>query len=107
MNIYAERNAATAAMFDSIFPEIKKAASESKAPTQTRGSPEGKASRVPAMDEYSTNAMQWAYSDKTAMGEQKMFYRKGKWVLLEKSNDGLSMRTRAKLYENIFEIRRD
>lgn len=49
---------------------------------------EGKASRVPPMDEYSTNAMQWAYSDKTEMGEQKMFYRKGKWVLLEKTDDG-------------------
>ena len=45
MNIYAERNAATAAMLNPILPEIKKAASESKSPTKTRGSPEGKASR--------------------------------------------------------------
>ena len=44
--------------------------------------------KVPPTDEYATYAMQWAYSDKTAVGEQKLFYRKGKWVLLEKSDDG-------------------
>lgn len=32
--------------------------------------------------------MIWAHSDKTAVGEQKLFYRKGKWILVEKSNDG-------------------
>ena len=44
--------------------------------------------KAPPTDEYATYAMQWAYSDKTAVGEQKLFYRKGKWVLLEKSDDG-------------------
>ena len=44
--------------------------------------------KVPPMDDFSTNAMQWAYSVNTDIGEQKMFYRKGKWVLLEKSDDG-------------------
>ncbi len=37
---------------------------------------------------FETNAMIWAHSDKTYIGEQKLFYRKGKWVLLEKSDDG-------------------
>ena len=44
--------------------------------------------KVPPMNDFSTNAMQWAYSVNTDIGEQKMFYRKGKWVLLEKSDDG-------------------
>lgn len=44
--------------------------------------------KVPPRNEFATLAMQWAYSDKTAIGEQKLFYRKGKWVLLEKSDDG-------------------
>ena len=39
-------------------------------------------------NEFETNAMIWAHSDKTHIGEQKLFYRKGKWVLLEKSDDG-------------------
>lgn len=44
--------------------------------------------KVLPTDEYATNAMIWAHSDKTSVGERKLFYRKGKWVLLEKSNDG-------------------
>ena len=59
---------------------------------------EGKASRefashkkkgkVPQRDDFATNAMIWAYSTKTDIGEQKIFYRKNNWVLLEKTNDG-------------------
>ena len=70
-----------------------------KSVTEARGPPnssEGKASRenakrrpkLPPMDEFATNAMQWAYSAKTEIGEHKFFYRKGKWVLLEKSDKG-------------------
>lgn len=44
--------------------------------------------KVPPLDEFSTHAMQWAYSDKTNIGEQKLFYRNGKWVLVQKSEDG-------------------
>ena len=81
------------------IPEVQKAVSEGKA-NQTRGSPEaeGKASReisnhkkkgkVPQRDDFATNAMIWAYSTKTDIGEQKIFYRKNNWVLLEKTNDG-------------------
>jgi len=44
--------------------------------------------RTQPTNEFATLAMQWAHSDKTEIGEQKFFYRKGKWVLLEKSEDG-------------------
>lgn len=37
---------------------------------------------------FATEAMKWAYSDKTLVGEQKFFSRNDKWVLLEKSDDG-------------------
>ena len=37
---------------------------------------------------FATEAMKWAYSDRTAIGEQKFLSRNDKWVLLEKSNDG-------------------
>ena len=43
-------------------------------------------------NEFETNAMIWAHSDKTYIGEQKLFYRKGKWVLLEKSDDGYNQK---------------
>lgn len=43
MNIFSKEE--NNALMKRILPEIKKAASESKAPTKTRGSPEGKASR--------------------------------------------------------------
>lgn len=44
MNIFAG-NEVIGTFFDTMLPEIKKAASDTKSPTQTRGSPEGKASR--------------------------------------------------------------
>ena len=44
--------------------------------------------KVPPTDEFATYAMIWAHSDRTEIGEQKLFYRNGKWVLLEKSEDG-------------------
>ena len=44
MNIFAG-NKAVGTFLDQMLPEIKKSASESKSPTQTRGSPDGKASR--------------------------------------------------------------
>ena len=44
MNIFADVNDLGEFM-EGILPEIQKAASQNKAPTQTRGSPEGKASR--------------------------------------------------------------
>ena len=44
MNIFADVNDLGEFM-EGILPDIKKAASQNKAPTQTRGSPEGKASR--------------------------------------------------------------
>ena len=44
--------------------------------------------KLPPMNEFATYAMQWAYSVNTDIGEQKLFYRKGKWVLLQKSDDG-------------------
>mgnify|MGYP003291796321 CR=1 FL=1 len=44
--------------------------------------------KVPPTDEYATYAMIWAHSDKTIIGEQKFFHKNGKWVLLEKSDDG-------------------
>ena len=73
--------------------EIYRSAKDARGPPR---SAEGKASRenakrrpkVPPMNEFATNAMQWAYSSKTEIGEQKLFYRKGKWVLLEKTDDG-------------------
>ena len=43
---------------------------------------------MPQRDDFATNAMIWAYSTKTDIGEQKIFYRKNNWVLLEKTNDG-------------------
>ena len=46
MNIFAGAEA-IGEFIDLALPEIKAAASETKAPTQTRGSPEGKASRTP------------------------------------------------------------
>ena len=39
-------------------------------------------------NEYATLAMQWAHSDKTKIGDQKLFYRAGKWVCVEKIADG-------------------
>ena len=96
MNIFAGDEIVSKFMAPAIS-EVKAATeNEAKSPTQTRGSPEGKASRetakrspkVPPRSDYATNAMQWAYSVKTSVGEQKIFYRKGKWVLLEKSEDG-------------------
>ena len=44
--------------------------------------------KVPPRDEFATNAMIWAHSDRTEVGEKKLFYRKGKWVLLEKTDNG-------------------
>ena len=44
--------------------------------------------RKSANDEFATLAMQWAHSDKIEIEEKKFFYRKGKRVLLEKSEDG-------------------
>jgi hypothetical protein len=44
--------------------------------------------KIPPTDEYATYAMIWAHSDKTIIGEQKFFHKNGKWVLLEKSDDG-------------------
>ena len=44
MNIFASDEMA-GELFDKILPEISKAAKSTKSPTQTRGSPDGKASR--------------------------------------------------------------
>ena len=49
---------------------------------------QSKRRKIPPTDEYATYAMIWAHSDKTIIGEQKFFHRNGKWVLLEKSDDG-------------------
>jgi hypothetical protein len=90
MNIFASDEFA-GEILRKTLPEISKAAKTSKSSEKTRGLPDGKASRrlkVPPTDEYATNAMIWAYSDKTELGEQKLFHRNGKWVLLEKSDDG-------------------
>lgn len=46
MNIFASDEMA-GELFDKILPEIRKAAKSTKTPTQTRGSPDGKASRTP------------------------------------------------------------
>ena len=43
--------------------------------------------RIP-YNSFATEAMKWAHSDRTIIGEQKFFYKKGKWVLIEKSDDG-------------------
>ena len=37
---------------------------------------------------FATEAMKWAHSDRTIIGEQKFFSKNDKWVLLEKSDDG-------------------
>ncbi|MBQ7314388.1 MAG: hypothetical protein IJW83_00045 [Clostridia bacterium] len=59
--------------------------SDDSSPKHTTSS---KRRRQSTTNEFATLAMQWAHSDKTEIGEQKFFYRKGKWVLLEKSEDG-------------------
>ena len=100
MNIFAKNKEVAGAM-DYTIKEVQKAVAEQKTePNKTRGSPDvdGKASReisnhkkkgkVPQRDDFATNAMIWAYSTKTDIGEQKIFYRKNNWVLLEKTNDG-------------------
>ena len=94
MNIFASDEIA-GELFDKILPEISKAAKSSKSSEKTRGSPEGKTSRetskrrrVPPRNDFATDAMIWAHSDKTLIGEQKFFSRNDKWVLLEKSDDG-------------------
>ena len=72
-------------------PTPSKLKSFSKKQTDGKASRETskkKKSKVPPVDEFATNAMIWAYSTKTDIGEQKIFYRKNKWVLLEKTNDG-------------------
>ena len=58
--------------------------------------------KVPPMDEFATYDMQWAYSDKTEIGEQKLFYRNENWVLLEKTNDGfIELGTYSEKHRNI------
>ena len=109
MNIFAGDKDITDFM-EIMLPKLK-AATKSEASNRTRGSPVGNTSRevdklskkeynevkasretkhrkVSPMNEYATNAMQWAYSTKTIIGEQKLFYRNGRWILLEKSDDG-------------------
>ena len=95
MNVFADKYFDSAILMEEMLPEIHKAINETKSPTQTRGSPEGKASRevkrrpkVPPRNDFATDAMQWAYSVGTEIGERKFFYRNGKYVLIEKSNDG-------------------
>lgn len=45
MNIFAGKNVVNDLLMADMIPEINRAANEGKSPTQTRGSPEGKASR--------------------------------------------------------------
>ena len=45
MNVFTRKDKNTATFMQEMLPEIKAAASESKSPTQTRGSPDAKASR--------------------------------------------------------------
>ena len=114
MNIFAGKNVVNDLLMEGMLPEINKAANETKSPAQTRGSPEGKASRevkrrpkVPPMSYFATDAMQWAYSVGTEIGERKFFYRDGKYVLIEKSDDGfveLGSYTNAQRKEIIKEI---
>ena len=103
MNIFAGDKVISEFMAP-VLKDIKQVVSETKGEAnKTRGAPEGKASRdiagkrkskVPPSDEFATNAMIWAHSDRTEVGEQKLFYRKGKWVLLEKTDNGfVEMRT--------------
>ena len=47
MNIFAGKNVVNDLLMADMLPEINRAANEGKSPTQTRGSPEGKASRAP------------------------------------------------------------
>ncbi len=56
--------------------------------TTANGKVQEQRRKVPPRDDFSTNAMIWAHSDRTEVGEQKLFYRKGKWVLLEKTDNG-------------------
>lgn len=51
MNVFAGKDVVYDMLMEEMLPEIKKAASETKSPTQTRGSPEGKASRDNLTDE--------------------------------------------------------
>ena len=45
MNVFIGKNEDSASLLDTMLPDISAAASETKSPTQTRGSPDGKASR--------------------------------------------------------------
>ena len=47
MNIFAGKDVVNDLLMADMIPEINRAANEGKSPTQTRGSPEGKASRAP------------------------------------------------------------
>ena len=59
--------------------------SDDSSPKHTASS---KRRRQSTTNEFATLAMQWAHSDKTEIGEQMYFHRKGRWVLLEKTENG-------------------
>lgn len=69
--------------------EAKKAKSDSKGEEKvdTNSRTRYNKSRTP-YNSFATEAMKWAHSDRTDIGAQKFFNKNGKWVLLEKSNDG-------------------
>ena len=59
----------------------------SRKSVDTNGKKRYNKNRIP-YNSFATEAMKWAYSDKTEVGEQKFFSRNDRWVLLEKSEDG-------------------
>ena len=71
MNVFAGKEVWKDLLMDKMLPEINKAANEGKSPTQTRGSPEGKASRE-RHDLYTATK---AFAREVAYGDRSAFAR--------------------------------
>ena len=71
MNVFAGKDVVYDMLMEEMLPEIKKAASETKSPTQTRGSPEGKAS----WERHNLYTASKAFAREVAYGDRSAFAR--------------------------------
>ena len=115
MNVFSGKNVKNDMLMEDMLPEINKAINETKSPAQTRGSPEGKASRetVPKRDKrlYAAGvyflhknfppeneslseahrlAILWARNKHTVAGDQTLIFMNDVCYLVECFDDALN-----------------